>query len=596
MIITPESEYEQRLQARAVAATELEQRESRAGRCRLVGFFLLIVPAFIFPLFDPWLPVSMAPGAILFITAIFWHRKVVRARANASNAVRYFTHGLDRLHDRWVGKGPAGERFSDPLHPYSGDLDVFGRGSLFQYLCEAHTPNGHDTLAAWLSAPSAPESVHARQTAITEIRASVDLREAFGTLGNPDRPGLKTRALLGWPSEPPVLTGQRGPLLAIVLGILGLASIVAWAGFGTGPSPLLLVAIVEVVFVTRQWQLIREVMRDSQAVLAELQAFLPVLRLVESQRFESPLLKSILERVNAADGRPSSRIASLASLLDAWDSAMRNQFVLPFAFVFMVPMHLVYAIERWRIRDGQRVRDWLDAVGTFEAICSLSAFAYEHPDYPFPELVVDGRVLEAENLAHPLLPASRRIGNDLSISNSPALLLVSGSNMSGKSTLMRAVGLNVVLALAGAPVCARKLRVSTLAVASAMRQADSLHEGVSAFYAEIRRLQAIREWSKGPVPVLFLLDEILRGTNSHDRRVGAEAVIRVLLESSGIGMVSTHDLTLAEIVEQLGQTAANVHFEDQLVDGQIRFDYRLRNGVVPRGNGLVLLRLLGFEV
>lgn len=596
MSVTPTAEYEQRLQARSTTASQLEQRERLAGRCRLFGFLLLLIPAFILPIFDPWLPVAMAPGAILFITAIFWHRRVVRARLYARNAVRYFTRGLDRLQDRWVGQGPAGDRYSDPKHPYSDDLDVFGRGSLFQYLCEAHTPNGQDTLAAWLGAPSSRETVLARQAAIAEMRANVDLREAIGTLSNPGRPELKTRALLAWPAEPPVLTGSLGPIVAIVLGVLGLAGIVAWAAFGMGPSPLLAVTIVEVIIVTRQWQFIREVTRDSQAVFAELQAFQPVLRLVEKQRFESPLLQSVLGQLNTTGGNPSARIARLASLLDAWDSSMRNQIVLPFALVFMVPMHLVYAIERWRIRDGQRVRDWLDAVGTFEAICSLSAFAYEHPDYAFPELVAHGPTLEAENLAHPLLPASRRIGNNLSMGNAPALLLVSGSNMSGKSTLMRAVGLNVVLALAGAPVCARKLRVSTLAVATAMRQADSLHEGVSAFYAEIRRLQAIREWSKGPIPVLFLLDEILRGTNSHDRRVGAEAVIRVLLESGGIGMVSTHDLTLAEIVEQLGPKAANVHFEDQLVDGKIQFDYQLRSGVVPRGNGLVLLRLLGFEV
>jgi len=596
MTITPEIEYQQRLQARLASATQLEGRERLAGRSRIAGFLLLLIPAFILPIFHPWLPVAMAPGAILFLTAIFWHRQVVRARAYARNAVRYFTRGLDRLHDRWVGKGPSGERYADPLHPYSGDLDVFGRGSLFQYLCEAHTPNGQDTLAAWLNAPSLPETVLARQAAIEEIRANVDLRESLGILGNPDRPELKTRALLAWPAEPPVMTGRRGPIVAIVLGLFGLAGIVAWAAFGTGPSPLLLVAIIEVVVVTRQWQLIRLVTGDSQAVHAELQAFLPVLQLVEQQRFKSPLLQGVLGPLTIEGNQPSARVARLASLLDAWDSAMRNQFVLPFAFVFMVPIHLVYAIERWRIRDGRQVRAWLDAVGTFEAICSLSAFAYEHPEYPFPEMVSEGPILEAENLAHPLLPSSRRIGNDLAIGTTPALLLVSGSNMSGKSTLMRAVGLNVVLALAGGPVCARKLRVSTLAVATAMRQADSLHEGVSAFYAEIRRLQAIRDWSKGPVPSLFLLDEILRGTNSHDRRVGAEAVIRVLLEGGGIGMVSTHDLTLAEIVEQLGPKAANVHLEDQLVHGQLQFDYRLRAGVVPRGNGLVLLRLLGFEV
>jgi DNA mismatch repair ATPase MutS len=256
----------------------------------------------------------------------------------------------------------------------------------------------------------------------------------------------------------------------------------------------------------------------------------------------------------------------------------------------------VYAIERWRLRDGRQVRDWLDAVGRFEALCSLATFAYEHPEYSVPEVVVDGPMLESTGLAHPLIPSSRRVANDLVIGPKASLLLVSGSNMSGKSTLMRAVGVNVVLAFAGAPVCARGFRVSRLAVATAMRQGDSLQDGLSSFSAEIRRLQAIRELTRGPVPVLFLLDEILRGTNSHDRRVGAQAVIESLLAGGAIGLVSTHDLALAEIVDRLGSRGANVHFEDQIADGKVSFDYQLRPGVVPRGNGLVLLRLLGFEV
>jgi DNA mismatch repair ATPase MutS len=356
------------------------------------------------------------------------------------------------------------------------------------------------------------------------------------------------------------------------------------------------VVIVEIVFITSHWRRIREVTRDSRPVLAELEEFLPVLRLLEQQRFESPTLRSIHGSLTTDGEPPSVRVARLNKLLDAWDTALRNQFVLPVAIVLMAPMHLVYAIERWRIRDGRRVGAWLDAVGAFEALCSLSGFAYEHPEYPFAQIDDNGPIFEAEKLAHPLLPASRRIANDLSIGTEPALLLVSGSNMSGKSTLMRAVGVNAVLALAGAPVCASRVRVSPLTVATAMRQGDSLLEGVSAFYAEIRRLQAIRELSTGPTPVLFLLDEILRGTNSHDRRIGAEAVIAILLKNGGIGMVSTHDLALAEIVDRLDPRAANVHFEDELVDGQVRFDYRLRPGVVPRGNGLVLLRLLGFDV
>ena len=234
-------------------------------------------------------------------------------------------------------------------------------------------------------------------------------------------------------------------------------------------------------------------------------------------------------------------------------------------------------------------------MGEFEALCSCARYAFEHPQHPFAEIRDTPRQFEARALGHPLIPQRRRVTNDVTLGQTPQLLLVTGSNMSGKSTLLRTVGINAVLALAGAPVCAGRLCTSPLTIASAMRKVDSLQEGVSAFYAEIRRLRAICDRAATSPPVLFLLDEILHGTNSHDRRVGAEAVIQSLLKQDALGLVTTHDLALAEIAQRLAARAAAVHFEDQMVDGRLAFDYRLRSGVVPKGNGLVLMRLLGFD-
>jgi MutS domain V len=592
----PIAEYERRHAGHTSAAGRLEDRERLAGRTRIATFLAIVALFFLLRPADPWFLLWVSPAVIAFLVAVGWHRRVVGNLARSRRAARYFTRGLDRLTDRWSGHGPAGDRYADAEHPYSGDLDFFGRGSLFQYLCDAHSPVGQDTLARWLLSPAELEAVHARQGAVAELRPNVDLRETHGTLSDPTRPELTTRHLLTWPSAPPVFLGRTGPIIAVVLSILGVASAVAWAVFDTGPSPLLLVVMLEVIFTVRMWKRIQELMRDSRAVLVELEAFLPVLRLLEVQQFQSPLLRSLAEVLMADGERPSHRVARLARLLDAWDTALKNQFTLPVAVVLMAPAHLVYAIERWRLRDGRHVHGWLEAVGIFEALASLSAIAFENPERPFAELIADGPLVEAEGLGHPLIPAGRRVPNNVRLGTEPELLLVSGSNMSGKSTLMRAVGVNVVLALAGGVVCASRLRVSRVQVATAMRQGDSLQDGLSAFAAELKRLRAIRDMSAGPRPVVFLLDEILRGTNSHDRRVGAEAVIRALMANGAIGMVSTHDLALAEIVDRLGARAANVHFEDQFADGQVRFDYRLRPGVVPRGNGLVLLRLLGFEV
>jgi len=320
------------------------------------------------------------------------------------------------------------------------------------------------------------------------------------------------------------------------------------------------------------------------------------LRIIEVQQFASPRLVEIHARLHQG-GRPASRrIARLARLVDTWETIRRNEFVAPFAFVFMLTVHLAYAIERWRRSNGRLAAGWLEAVGEFEALCCLAGFAYEHPECPFPTIEESGRCVDAGGLGHPLISAKRRVTNDVRLGPAPQLLLVSGSNMAGKSTLLRTAGINVVLALAGSTVCAGCMCVSRLAVASAMRTADSLQEGVSGFYAEIQRLRMICDMAAGSPPVLFLLDEILHGTNSHDRRIGAEAVIEKLLQQGAIGLITTHDLALAAIAERLDPRAVNAHFEDQLVDGRISFDYRLRPGVVPKGNGLVLMRLLGFEV
>jgi DNA mismatch repair ATPase MutS len=308
------------------------------------------------------------------------------------------------------------------------------------------------------------------------------------------------------------------------------------------------------------------------------------------------LLQEIVERMNGEGRTPSRQIARLARLADYWESVRRNQFVVPFAFLWMLFVHLAYAIERWRRVNGPLVSRWLAAVGEFEALNSLAGHAYEHPAFPFPEIVDGGPLFKAGQLGHPLISARTRVANDICLDAGHPMLLVSGSNMSGKSTLLRTVGLNAAMALAGGPVCAERLEISPLAIASSMRIVDSLQDGVSAFYAEIRRLRAVCDRADLPPKVLFLLDEILHGTNSHDRRIGAEVVIQCLLDKNAIGLVTTHDLALAEIADRANSLARNVHFEDQLIDDRLEFDYHLRPGVVPKGNGLVLMRLLGFEV
>jgi DNA mismatch repair ATPase MutS len=262
----------------------------------------------------------------------------------------------------------------------------------------------------------------------------------------------------------------------------------------------------------------------------------------------------------------------------------------------MYSVQVAYAAERWRKAHGAVVRNWVTVIGEIEALLSLAAYSFEHPTDPFPEFVESAASFDGEQLGHPLLPAEGCVRNSASIGAGTRVLLVSGSNMSGKSTLLRAIGINVVLAMAGAPVRAARLRLTPLRVGASIRVNDSLQEGSSRFYAEITRLRQILDLAASDPSLLFLLDELLQGTNSNDRRVGGEGIVRAFVDRGAIGLVSTHDLALTNIGGTLEGRVRNVHFQDELAQGRMTFDYTLREGVVTKSNGLELMRSIGLDV
>jgi DNA mismatch repair ATPase MutS len=320
-----------------------------------------------------------------------------------------------------------------------------------------------------------------------------------------------------------------------------------------------------------------------------------VLVLIEGERFQSPLLVSLRGSLAAEGAPPSRRLAQLKRLIEYLDSR-DNVFVRVAEIFILWTPHLAVRVEQWRRRSGTAVRRWLAAVGEIEALASLASHAFEHPQDPFPEFSEESPLLEAVEIGHPLIPESKLVRNSVSLGGDLRLLVVSGSNMSGKSTLLRTLGVNVVLAQAGAPVRAARLRLSPLAVGASIRVNDSLQGGISRFYAEILRLRQILDQTAGARPVLFLIDEFLHGTNSHDRRIGAEALVRGLVERGAMGLITTHDLALAGIADTLGERARNVHFEDRIEDGKVLFDYRMQPGVVRKSNAIELMRSVGLEI
>ena len=320
-----------------------------------------------------------------------------------------------------------------------------------------------------------------------------------------------------------------------------------------------------------------------------------VLWLLEKESFSSPKLKAMQAALKRDGIAPSAAIRKLARLVEYLDQ--RRNFLLRLFDLFTFwSAQLVFLTEGWQQEFGLQIGGWLAAVGELEALAALSGYAYEHPRDVFPEFEGTGALFEAEGLAHPLLPGCKAVRNDLKLGDGLQLIVLSGPNMAGKSTFIRSVGVNAVLAQCGAPVRAARLRMSPLVVAASICILDSLSGGVSRFYAEIHRVKLVSDLAQGPVPVLFLLDELLSGTNSHDRLAGTEFVVRNLVERNAIGMVSTHDLALTGIPEAMGGCAANCHFEDRFENGQLLFDYKLKPGIVRTSNALELMRSIGLGV
>jgi len=492
--------------------------------------------------------------------------------------------------------GPV-ERAADPVegHAYAADLDLFGEGSLFELLCIARTAAGERKLADWLMQQAGASEVRARQAAVDELRDRLDLREDLALLGQELRGHLDPAALVAWGKAPAALVSPGLRIAGAGAVALTLAAIACWIWAGSGPIPFLFAALLQSGLALGVRAKIRPVIEAVEAPTRDLALLRGLLERLEREPFRCERLAALRTALDTEGHPPSQRIAQLQLRVDLLD-ARKNQFFAPFGALLLWGTQLALAIESWRRHCGPALEHWLEAAGEIEALCSLASYAYEHPHDPFPEIVEPGPVFDGRELGHPLLPDARSVRNDLRLDAGRQALVVSGSNMSGKSTLLRTVGTNTVLALAGAPARAASLRLSPLRVAASIQVLDSLQTGTSHFYAEITRLRQIVDLTESDVPVLFLLDEILHGTNSHDRRIGADAVVRGLLERAAIGLVTTHDLALAKIADELAPRIENVHFEDHLEQGEMHFDYRLRPGVVTKSNALELMRAVGLDV
>jgi hypothetical protein len=595
--VPPEQQYLQRLEQREARLGRLDKSHARIGSIRLaIGASFLFVAWLCFGRYAWSVAWFLLPlGA--FLAAVWRDSRIRSERTRAQRAAEFYQDGLKRMRDEWHGRGSSGERFIAPHHVYSADLDLFGADSLYQLLCAARTDLGEDTLAQWLTSPANSNSIRERQGAIRELRERLDLREELAIAGETLRIELPAAALIEWSTAPRLLDQPWIRFVVPLLTCLAVGAALVWAVWGL-LYPLLVVVLIELGVTSLLRTRVAATLATVENAYEGLQGSSALLRLLEAEQFAAPSLRALTVALSSQGVSASRTLAKLATVAN-FVEARRNPLLTPLLLLLMYPELTALAAERWRRAHGAAVRSWLNVLGEFEALLSLARFSYEHPDYPFPEVTSGPAGLgvagfEAEQLGHPLLPRATRICNDVSVGGASRVWLVSGSNMSGKSTLLRSVGVNTVLAMAGAPVCARRLRLTPLQVGASIRVNDSLQEGSSRFYAEITRLRQLFE--PYDLPLLFLLDELLQGTNSADRRVGAQGVIRALLARGAIGLVSTHDLALTDIVDAAQGGALNVHFQDEIRDGKLYFDFKLHAGVVTKSNGIELMRWIGLEV
>jgi hypothetical protein len=594
----PASVYDRRLQKLKLFQAADRRRERLLGYAKLLVAAVTLIAALVFLHSLSGLEYLPAPVGVFLVLGVLQEKAIRRLRFRA-RAIDFFERGLARIDDRWAGSGVSGERFLNPLHPYARDLDLFGRASLFELLCTARTRAGEETLAAWLLEAAPVDEILARQQAVRELQGRVGFRAKLFSLGETVRLGVHPEALAAWGERKPVFGRRLTRVLTRTLSALWIVSLVAWAAWGMGGFAGS-VTILNLAWAHWLYRRLDEAADSLEKATDGLEVLAGVLALLEGEQFHSPKLAGLQAALRHEATAPSVAIRKLARVVE-YENSRHNPFArLVDVFTFW-SAQLVFVAERWQLEFGPAIRGWLKAVGELEALTALAGYAYEHPADVFPEMAAPEAagttaVFDGEGLAHPLLPAAKAVRNDMKLGDGLQLILLSGPNMAGKSTFIRSVGVNAVLAQCGAPVRATRLRISPLTVAASICVLDSLSGGVSRFYAEIHRIKLITDLTEGEVPVLFLLDELLSGTNSHDRLAGSEFIVRSLMERKAIGIVSTHDLALTKIPEAMGGRAANFHFEDHFADGQLIFDYKMNPGVVKTSNALALMRSIGLGV
>lgn len=595
--------YRERLARFEEARVAQERLSIRLGWLRvgvfLAGFGLYVAADVVGGAVRRGLGAGVVVALVLFLLLVVRHRRVRDRERRLAALVRVNEEAVARLKRDWDALPPAVPEDTDPDHSYAYDLDVFGEASLLRLLTTVTLPPGVKTLRSWLLSAASPPEIRERQEAVAELAPRVDFRqtlEARGRLGDPPPPA-SVHSFLSWAEGDPWL--PKRPWLRVAAWILPLLTgvLVALQVTGLVAGPWWLLSMIVALAVGGGFRREIHPLMDAAGSGQEgFKRYAAALSLFLETEVRSPVLEGLKDAVRSGTAGPEREFRRLGRTT-AW-AEVRHSTMAHYSLQALLvwDVHVLAGLEKWKGRWGRHVRRWLEALGELEALAALGALKADHPEWVFPSLVEGGEPgLEALDLGHPLLPAERCVGNDVVAGPPGSFVFLTGSNMSGKSTLLRAVGLNAVLAQAGGPVCARRMKMTALDVQTSMRATDSLARGVSQYMAELQRIRQVVEAARKS-SALYLLDEPLQGTNEAERRVAVQTILGHLLDAGAVGMVATHDLRL-DHSERLAPAAHAVHFEGTVRNEKegpmLSFDYRLKPGRATSTNALALLKAVG---
>ena len=594
----PAEYYDKRLTLLGTDLSKLLTKKSRLGWAR---FFVMLLIAGCFYFLFPygWSYVTTAAGILSagFIKLVFAdidNKKLIQHTQQLIEINQDEIKALDGNYFHF----DDGSIHAPHEHLYSNDLDIFGKASLYQYINRSTSAMGGNTIANWLMAPATEEIIVQRQTAAKELHAQTEWRQALQAYGKENKIKQATyQRLQEWIQQENIfINNQYWTVLQFLIPTI-MISVIALNFFDVIINPVrnifLLVSAVAAFFISRK---VIPLHSQVSKITEELEVLSDCIRLIENKNFTSPLLVQLQSAYKQKESTASAEMKKLKGIVQRMDWRLNPIVFIPLAILFQWDLQQVIALEKWKKRNHSSIILWFEALGNFEAISSFATLHFNHPRWCFAELKKEHFFIEGKEIGHPLINKIKRVNNPIDINNKAIIMLVTGSNMAGKSTYLRSIGINVVLTMAGAVTCAKSFSLSPVQLLTSMRIADNLEENTSTFYAELKKLKTVIEMVNKKEKVFILLDEILRGTNSLDRHTGAVALTKQLIRQQAAAIIATHDVELAKIETDYPNNILNYHFDAQVSNDELYFDYHLKEGICTSINASLLMKKIGIEV